>query len=459
MCELDWGEKLQIVTFFDIITTDAFEVYTSNNLIFMRNSNINNSPNGSSSNLKPCVKVAYISSFLPRRCGIATFTNDLVTSIDKLHNSDCAEIIAMTDNGQKYKYSDRVKFEINQFSKSDYEDAAEYINQSSVDAVSLQHEFGLHTGPSRGSSCCLSSWGDPKSGMAINNKIEDDFFLLSMMDRINKPIITTFHTVLQSPDSQQTYIVRKIIKHSAMIVAMSETSRGILIDVYGCPAEKVVVICHGVPDFEFDKTVKYQKKLGIKDANPLVLAAGLIGPGKGLEYTIDAMPAILKQSPSAKLYIVGQTHPVVFKNEGETYRNKLIDLINKNEISDSVVFVNEYLCDDDLHDYFQAADFFVTSYSSVQQSTSGMLSWGLGAGKVCVSTPYQHAKELLSDGSGILVPQESPARSIGESIVNILKNPDYAEQMRKKAYAKGHQWIWSNVAKEYTAIFKRVLNK
>jgi glycosyltransferase involved in cell wall biosynthesis len=424
----------------------------------MRKNNIN-SPNGPSSNPKSCVSVAYVSSYLPRRCGIATFTNDLVTSIDKLHDSDCAEIIAMTDNGQKYDYSDRVKFEINQFSKADYEAAAEYINKSSVDAVSLQHEFGLHTGPNRGSSSCLSSWGTPKSGMGTSNKVEDDFFLLSMIDRIEKPIVTTFHTVLESPDSQQMYIVRKIVKKSAMIVSMSETSRKILIDVYDCPAEKVVVICHGVPDFEFDKTAKYQKKLGIKDANPLILAAGLIGPGKGLEYTIDAMPAILKQSPSAKLYIVGQTHPVVLKNEGETYRNKLIDLIEKNGISDSVVFVNEYLSDENLHDYFQAADFFVTSYSSVQQSTSGMLSWGLSAGKVCVSTPYQHAKELLSDGSGILVSQESPARPIGESIVNILRNPDLAQQMRKKAYTKGHQWIWANVAKEYTALFKNVSKK
>lgn len=414
------------------------------------------SPKGPSLNHYPCVRVAYISSYLPRRCGIATFTNDLLTSIDKLHGSDCAEIIAMTDNGQKYAYSDRVKFEINQFSKADYEAAAEYINKSSVDTVSLQHEFGLHTGPRSPSSSCLSSWGIPKSG---GNKVEDEFFLLSMMDKINKPIVTTFHTVLQSPDSQQMYIVRKIIKYSAMIVSMSETSRGILIDVYGCPAEKVTVICHGVPDFEFDQTAKYQKKLGIKDASPMVLAAGLIGPGKGLEYTIDAMPAILKQSPSAKLYIVGQTHPVVLKNEGETYRNKLIDLINKNGISSSVVFVNKYLSDDDLHKYFQAADFFVTSYSSVQQSTSGMLSWGLSAGKVCVSTPYQHAKELLSDGSGILVAQESPAQPIGESIVNALKNPDYANQMRKKAYTKGHQWIWSNIAKEYTALFKSVSNK
>ncbi len=402
------------------------------------------------------VKVAFVSSCLPRKCGIATFTNDLMKSIDNLNGASYSEIIAMTDHGQSYDYPDKVKFEINQFSKTDYEQAAQHINQSSVDIVSIQHEFGLHTGPSSGLTCCLSAGA--KEIIEDEIEIEDEHYLLSMLDNIVKPIVTTFHTILPSPNRQQMYVVRRIIKRSAAIVAMSEISRNVLIDIYDCPPEKAVVICHGVPDFEFDKTKKYQTKLNIKDANPMILSAGLLGPGKGLETIIQAMPLIIEKLPLAKLFIVGQTHPVILSNEGESYRHMLIKIIKKNNLTNNVEFVNRYLCDNDLQDYFQATDYFVTAYARMQQSTSGMLAWGISAGKICLSTPYQHAVELLSDGTGILVKQNS-ASAIADGVVDTFNNSTKSKNMRHKAYEKGHDWIWSNVATDYLRLFAECINR
>lgn len=406
-----------------------------------------------SSDRQKRVKAIYISSCLPRKCGIATFTDDLVNAIDTLGVVDLAELIAVTDTGQVYKYSDRVKYQINQYSQDDYIKAANYINKSNIDVVSLQHEFGLYTGPDSSYTCCLSAGAEQDN---INAKIENGYYLLSMLDIIEKPIVTTFHTILSSPNDQQMYIARRIIQKSAAIVAMTELSRQSLIDIYDCPAEKVVVISHGVPDFDFNHVEKWQLKLGIVDVSPMILTAGLLGPGKELEYVIDAMSSIIQKAPKAKLFIVGQTHPVIIKNEGEVYRDKLIELVKKNGIENNVEFVNQYLTELDLRDYFQAADFFVTAYSNMQQSASGTLAWGVGAGKICVSTPYQYAKELLLDGSGILVEQKNSS-AIANSIVDVYSNPIEADKIREQAYNKGHKHIWANVAMDYVNLFEKVI--
>lgn len=279
-----------------------------------------------------------------------------------------------------------------------------------------------------------------------------------MLDAIKKPIVTTFHTILSEPNDQQMYIACRIIERSSMVIAMTEVSRQSLIDLYDCPIEKVIVISHGVPDFDYNHVEKWQKKLDIKNVSPMILTAGLLGPGKELEYVIDAMPAILKKAPNAKLFIVGQTHPVIIKNDGEVYRNKLISLVKSNGVENSVEFVNHYLTEADLRDYFQAADFFVTAYSNMQQSASGTLAWGLGAGKICISTPYQYARELLSDGAGVLIEQKNSS-AIAKSITEIYNNPVIANQIREKAYEKGHRHIWSNVATEYVNLFKTVSKK
>lgn len=404
------------------------------------------------------VKAIYVSSYIPRKCGIATFINDLILAINDLKIGDPAEIIAMTDSGQKYDYPSEVKLQIDQFKKSDYDKAVEYINKSSADIVSLQHEFGLYGGPEGHISCCLSAGSKKVDDRKAEADIESRYYLLSMLDAITKPIVATFHTILSDPDNQQAYVMRRIIKSSSAVVAMTEASRQVLIDVYDCPSEKIAVISHGVPDFKFGNSKEYQEKLGIKNADPMILAAGLLGPGKGLEYIIGAMPAIIKVAPKAKLYIVGQTHPAILKTEGDCYRSELIKLVETKKITNNVEFVNRYLEDDDLADYFQATDFFVTAYSNLQQSASGTLAWAVGAGKICISTPYQYAKELLSDGAGALIKTES-AISISKTIVDICKNPDKASEIHKKAFDKGHQCIWPNVAKKYVDLFQMILNE
>jgi glycosyltransferase involved in cell wall biosynthesis len=402
---------------------------------------------------KSSIRVAYISSYLPRKCGIATFTDDLIRAIDKICPDQPANIIAVTDPGQSYDYPDNVVVEINQYNRMDYVKAARYVNESSIDVVSLQHEFGLYTGPDSSYTCCLSAGAKDN---ANNNKIENGYYMLAMLDMINKPIVTTLHTILSSPDEQQMYVVKRIIEKSAAIIAMTEVSRQTLLNFYNCPADKVYVISHGVPDFDFNHVKKHQEKLGIENASPMIMSAGLLGPGKELEYIINAMPDILKTAPSAKLYIVGQTHPVIVRNEGEVYREKLVSLIKSNNISDSVVFINHYLSDEELQEYYQAADFFVTAYSNMQQSASGTLAWAVGAGKVCISTPYQYAQELLSGGAGVLIESKN-SQAIATSVIDLYNNPQKAEDVRNKAYKKGHQFIWASVGVDYMKLFKKSL--
>lgn len=418
--------------------------------------NVNNQINSSLPKNKSSINAIYISSYIPRKCGIATFTNDLVSAINRLNIGNPAEMIAMTDNGQSYEYTADVKREIKQLVKSDYEKAADYINKSAANIVNLQHEFGLYRVSEGNATCCLSAGAKgPDDSNAI---IDEGTYLLDMLRKVTKPIVTTFHTILSNPDNRQIYEMSKLIELSSAVIAMTETSKKTLIRVYGCPLEKVKVICHGVPDFLYNESKKYQKKLGIIKADPMILAAGLLGPGKGLEYTINAMPSIVKAAPNAKLFIVGQTHPVIIKNEGEVYREKLIQLIAKNKVTDNVVFVNRYLAGGDLFDYFQAADFFVTPYSNMQQSASGTLAWALGAGKICVSTPYQYAREMLADGAGILVRQKSSV-AISRSIINAFNDPKLKESIHKKAYSRGHKSIWSNVAAQYAELFGQCIEQ
>jgi glycosyltransferase involved in cell wall biosynthesis len=252
--------------------------------------------------------------------------------------------------------------------------------------------------------------------------------------------------------------MRRIIERSEAVVAMTELSRQTLIDVYGCPPEKAVVVYHGVPDFSFNQIERYQRKLRIKNAKPMLLAAGLLGPGKGLEYIIDAMPAIVKALPQAKLFIVGQTHPVILRTEGESYREKLMQLVRKNKVTRHVRFVNKYLDNADLRNYYQAADFFITAYPNIQQSASGTLAWALGAGKICISTPYQYAKEVLGDGTGILIERRS-ITAIATSVIDTFKDPAAAKAIRKLAYAKGRLRTWPNVALSYLELFRLVIEQ
>jgi glycosyltransferase involved in cell wall biosynthesis len=375
------------------------------------------------------IKVIYISSYIPMRCGIATFTKDLTNAVNSLNPHALAEIVAMNDEVEAYEFPWEVKLRVGQGNPQDYSMAAHYINQSSTDVVNLQHEFGIFGGVS----------GD---------------YLLPLLDSIEKPLITNFHTILPEPDTHEKYVMERIIERSAAVVAMTESSRRILLDVYGCPPEKAVVIHHGVPDFTFNGIATHKKRLRIA-AEPMILMAGLLGPSKGFEHMIDAMPAIVKHAPNAKLYVVGQTHPHVLRHEGEQYRNRLKQQARAHKVQKNVVFVNRYVNDDELRQYYLAADFFVTPYPGMQQPTSGTLAWAVGAGKVCISTPYHYAREILSDGTGILVPALDSA-ALAKAVVDVCKDAGRQLSIRQLAYRKGRQMTWFNTGLKYLNLFELV---
>ncbi len=378
------------------------------------------------------VKAIYIASYIPRKCGIATFTKDLTTAINNLNPYALAEIVAINDRDQNHPFPWEVKLRMGQHTASDYSLAAHYINQSGADIVNLQHEFGLFGGV-------------------------DGDYLLPLLDSIDKPLVTTFHSILPEPDKHKEYIMRRIIERSNAVVAMSESSLKTLQDIYDCPADKAVLIYHGVPDFTFNDIARHKKRLRVT-AEPMILAAGLLGPGKGLEYVIDAMPEIVEAVPKAKLYIVGQTHPHILLDSGEKYRDSLKERIKKLRVTRSIVFVNKYLSNEALRRYYLAADFFVTAYPNLQQPASGTLAYALGAGKVCISTPYHYAREALGDGSGLLI-EPYNSRAIAEAVVSTAGDQKKTLTLRKRAYDKGRQMTWPSVGLSYLSLFRQLIQQ
>ncbi len=377
------------------------------------------------------IRAIYISSYIPRKCGIATFTKDLTSVINLLNPEALAEIVALTDPDSEYDYPWEVKFRIEQENANDYSEAAKYINQSSADVVCLQHEFGLFGGVS----------GD---------------YILPMLDSIEKPIVSCFHTILPNPSDHQKYVMSRIVGKSDAVIAMSKESKKLLVDIYGADEDQAVVIYHGVPDVNFEESNKYKKELNI-EAERMILMSGLLSAGKGMEYSIEAMPEILKHFPSTKLYIVGETHPSVLRNEKENYRDKLINLSKKYEIEQNVIFINEFLELEDLMKYYKAADIYITPHLDPQQPTSGTLSKALGVGNVCISTPYLYASEMLAEDVGILVPFKE-SQPISDAVIKVLGNPTLFEQYRESAFKIGKLMQWPRVAARYLELVKTIIN-
>jgi polysaccharide biosynthesis protein PslF len=378
------------------------------------------------------IRAIYISSYIPEKCGIATFTKDLTSTINVLNPDYPAEIVAVHDDDLELDYPWEVKFKISQTNLENYHYASNYINQSSADIVNLQHEFGLFGGV-------------------------DGDYILPMLDSLNKPIVTNFHTIQPEPTEHQKYIMKRIINKSEAVIAMTNISKKILKDVYGCPERKAVVIYHGVPDFTFNDKHRYRKLLKIK-SDHVLLMSGLLGPDKGIDYVIEAMPAILRKFPDTKFYVLGETHPNLIKDKKDEYREKLERMVKKLKLEDSVVFINKYLTLDELVKYYKAADVFFTPHLNPQQPTSGTLSYALGAGKVCISTPYNYAKEVLDNDNGILIPFRD-SKSISEAVTDVFSDPGLKLKYEKNAYRLGKQMQWPRVAQSYLNLFRAVLNK
>ncbi|BDQ04170.1 glycosyltransferase family 4 protein [Ignavibacterium sp.] len=371
-------------------------------------------------------KIAFISDYPPRKCGIATFTQDLRNAISSQYPHSDTFIISVNDIVEGYNYPPEVRFEIQHNDISTYRNAADYLNFNPADIVSVQHEFGIF------------------GGSAGN-------YLLAILKDIKIPVVTTFHTILKNPDPEQMKVMRELIRLSARYVVMSETGKEFLEQIYNADPVRIDVIPHGIPDMPFVDPNFYKDQFGVEGKN-VILTFGLISPGKGIENVLKALPKVIRKYPNTVYIVLGATHPNLLRQQGESYRLSLERLANDLGINKNVIFYNRFVSLDELKEFIGAADIYVTPYLNEAQITSGTLSYAFGCGKAVISTPYWHAKELLIDDRGILVPFNDP-NAIADAIELLISNETLRHSMRKRAYIIGREMIWSNVAHLYMESF------
>ena len=370
-------------------------------------------------------KVVFISSFPPRKCGIATFTSDLITSTAAAAKGEFEPLVVAMRSAD-HKYDDPVKFEIRQNVKSDYICAADYINFSHVDVVSIQHEFGLFGG-------------------------EAGTYLNLLLDRLKAPVITTLHTVLDDPDPDYYKSLVNVCKASYRVVTMNERGVDMLHEIYGIPSGKIKLIAHGIPDLPFVDSNYYKHKFGLEDRKT-ILTFGLLNQNKGIERMLQAMPAIIETEPSVIYIVLGMTHPNVLKNEGESYRFSLQQMVKDLNLQEHVIFHNRFVDDKELHNFLCATDIYVTPYRSVKQLTSGTLSFAVGTGKAVVSTPYWAAEELLADGRGKLVDFDD-SKQVARAITELVRGESLFYSLRRQAYEYGRSRTWPHIGQAYWKLF------
>jgi glycosyltransferase involved in cell wall biosynthesis len=346
------------------------------------------------------------------------------------YNDVQCEVIALNNASEIYDYPEEVVFQIERDKIEDYYLAADYINQSNADIVCLQHEFGLFGGDA----------GD---------------YIFALLSGINKPVITTLHTVIREPELGYRVSTEKLIRYSEKLVVMSQTAVDMLKDVYEVPEDKIEVIFHGLPDYPFNNCGKYKKMLNLK-GSPLVLTFGLLSQNKGIESMLEALPDVVNQYPDLIYLILGATHPEVKKRHGEAYRQYLKNKVSELGLEDNVIFHNKFVEKEELCNYILASDIYASPYLSREQIVSGALTYAIGMGKAIVSTPYWYAQEMLSDNRGLLV-DFGDADGFKKSLLHLIENPEECDNMRKKAYDFGRKMTWNNVGRAYNTIFSKAL--
>ena len=370
--------------------------------------------------------IVFIGNYLPRQCGIATFTTHLLQSIAlNAADKDCWAV-AMNDRPEGYLYPAQVRLEINQNQLNEYSLAADLLNLNQVDVVCLQHEYGIFGGK-RGS------------------------FIIELLRNLKMPVVTTLHTILKEPNLQDRQIMMQLAEFSDRLVVMSERSVEFLRDIYQVPEEKIALIHHGIPDVPFVKSDDYKEKFGVS-GKKIILTFGLLSPGKGIKVVIDALPEIVKAHPQVIYMVVGATHPHLKAEQGEDYRNSLHLRAKELGVSDHIVFHDRFVADEDLLEFIGAADIYVTPYLNEAQIISGTLAYALGMGKAVISTPYWHAEELLADDRGRLIPfQDHDA--LAREVIDLLDHPDELLAIQERAYNYGRKMIWSDVGRRYLDTF------
>ena len=373
-------------------------------------------------------KLALIGDYIPRSCGIATFTADLCLGLaDQYLSVDCT-VVSVNDLAEGYDYPSEVNFEFSQHDLESYRHAADFLNFSNTDVVSLQHEYGIYGGSAGG-------------------------YILALLRDLRMPIVTTLHTVLREPSADQRQVMLELANLSSRLVVMSQRGRAFLMQVYDVPDEKIDVIAHGIPDVSFVDPNTCKDQLGVMGRH-VVLTFGLLSPNKGIEYALHALPEVIREFPNLVYIVLGATHPNLIREQGESYRLGLERLASDLGIAKNVIFHNRFVERNELIEFIAATDIYLTPYLEPAQITSGTLAYAFGSGKAVISTPYWHAEELLADGRGVMVPFRDSA-AIARELGNLLRDEPARHAMCKRAYVLGREMIWSHVGHLYMASFQQ----
>jgi glycosyltransferase involved in cell wall biosynthesis len=380
----------------------------------------------------PPSRVAVLGNYLPRQCGIATFTTDLCDAISAEFGATELLALPVNDAEEGYAYPERVRFELSEGDISSYRQAADFLNFSNIDLVCLQHEYGIFGGAAGG-------------------------HILELLRRLHMPVVTTLHTVLREPNPDQRMVMNEIASLSDRMIVMSQNSADILQEVFRVPEHKIDLIPHGIPDVPFIDPNFYKDCFGT-EGKIVMLTFGLLSPNKGIENVIQALPHILSQNSNVVYMVAGVTHPHIRRREGDQYRLYLQKMAQDLGVAANVIFHNKFVCPQELIDLIGAADIYITPYKHREQVVSGTLARALSAGKAIISTPYLHAVELLANDRGVLVPFDDP-KAIAERTLDLLRNETGRHAMRKRAYLHGRSMVWNRVAQEYMKSFERVYNE
>ncbi len=371
-------------------------------------------------------KIILIGSYLPRKCGIASFTYDLYKNICLAEN-EC--IVMAVNDGENYDYPPEVKFQINQHIIEDYVKASDFINAAAMDAVYIQHEFGIYGG-------------------------ENGKYLIELIKRLKIPIVTTLHTILDTPSPEQKSILEQIGIHSSHIVVMSGMGKKMLSQIYKIPESKIHIIGHGIPNPAEFRLKNYKEELGIENKKVL-LTFGLLSKSKGIETALRALPKILKKHPDTVYVVLGASHPHIIRSEGENYRHSLLNLTRKLDLTAHVVFIDKFVTQEELFGFLQMSDIYIIPYLSEKQITSGTLAYAMATHNAIISTPFWHAQEALSGGKGIFFEFNNSSELV-KSVNKLLDNHLILKKYQMKAADYARQFDWKKIGEKYLSLFKTI---
>ena len=376
-------------------------------------------------------RVLFVGSYPPRECGIATFTEDIRGAYDLLIGAP-SDVIAITDEGRTYDYPPSVAAQIQRDDRRSYLAAARFANEHPADVVNIQHEYGLFGG-------------------------ERGDYLLDLLSALTKPVVVTLHTTLPQPEPRMRFVTRELCNRSDAVVVLAYTGRRILEEHYDIDPRKIEVILHGVPDVPLRNSRHFKRGIGL-EGRTVLSSFGLLSRGKGIEYVIEALPAIFARHPDAVYLLLGETHPEVRRHEGESYRESLIARVRELGLTDRVHFIDRYMHDEEIVEYLQATDVYVSPSLDPDQIVSGTLSYAVACGRVVIATASVYARELLADGRGITIPFRESA-SVAAAVNSVLGDPQLRSELETTAYRFGRSMTWPRVARRYGRAFQTAMGR